>query len=123
MYNGTLVKKVRQQIKPIVDTILKNSRKELLEYWHFMKVPNCSKTAQLYLNINKLYTICQISSDQTTMHYADADDIILLDKYRGIDGGIKIRFRDFVQHVLPTILCENYTVAQRYLKEIYNENM
>lgn len=123
MYNGTLVKKVRQQIKPIVDTILKNSRKELLEYWHFIKAPNCGKTAQLYLNINKLHAICQISSDQTTMHYADADDIILLDKYRGTHGGIKILFRDFVQYVLPTILCENYTVAQRYLKEIYNENM
>lgn len=94
------------KIQEMARQIMHNSRQELLEYWHFLRDPNFSQSAQLYLCADELRVICQINPDQNTQHYVDATDIVLLDQYDGIRGARKVLFRDFCQCGLVNMLID-----------------
>ena len=96
------------KIQEMARQIVRNSRQELIEYWHFLRDPNYSQSAQLYLCVDELRVICQINPDANTQHYVDATDIVLLDQYDGIRGARKVLFRDFCQRGLANLLVDFY---------------
>ena len=116
MYYYRDFSKHTDEIDSAINAIKRNSRQELLEYWHFLKDAHPRKCAQLYLHLNDLRAICQINCDQNTQHYVDAQNIILIGQYDGFYGSLEdLLFRDFVQNGLANMLQDKYSVIQPYL--------
>lgn len=116
MYYYRDLSKHTEAIDFAVSVIKRNSRRELLEYWHFLKDAHPRKCAQLYLNLDDFRVICQINCDQNTQHYVDVQNIILIGQYDGFYGDIKdLLFRDFVQNGLANMLNDHYSVIHPYL--------
>ena len=116
MYHYRDFSKYTDKIDSAIDVIKRNSRQELLAYWHFLKDANPKKCAQLYLHLDDLRVICQINPDPNTQHYVDAQNIILIGQYDGFYGDLKdLLFRDLVQNGLANMLQDKYSVIQPYL--------
>lgn len=117
MYHYRDFSKHADEIDSAISVIKRNSRRALLEYWHFLKDAHPRKCAQLYLNLDDFRVICQINCDQNTQHYVDDQNIILIGQYHGFYGDdLKdLLFRDFIQNGLANMLQDKYSVIQPYL--------